>query len=1262
MTSALSKYLNQLMTNDPIPGDVNHYRWVCRNKKFSCIQKSKIPAFSIVKIETVLSRLNKDLKRFDTLKVDKGAAQDLEKFIGMVRKKTDAYKNKHGAFYRFLSRLLYGDIDIISKNLINHLDRLRLSFRPPLDNQPDLKDDFPPFNVEDFIDFFPEDQFAQNLPVQPPKKNKPDSKKPVQPAKKIDEEVLLKPPVYGPYIAPAPDEETKLENHIKSNRLKFYEFFSQKIQIPEDPDEPLRLPFISINSKELAIHLPDKVKTDFVKWLENELAARNIVYQVKNEMFRQVGALYTKVFKFTLEEADKLIQTFDNNIGLMNLTQLIRKDKPLEICHCITSEPWGHIPQIENTISLSLSQLDSGLLPIDSNLKSHPQPHSKIDVPIVQFDEKGMTIKIPESRPLLTKLLTQVFGLPGKGGDDVAETHFERKYNYVFQIQREEIESFIKQLGLDKIPSEGLHERYKQGDITYLQHLIETHRYHPYKPVRKNEKGEVLEPLDAIRESLAALVPNEMGIRPYVSYHPRGWLSIKLPDWSPDYPRLLATYLKREPIQINEEINGITYVNEIIYYDDGKLVDEASKKKEIEELFKTLKLENFPEEKTSYIELFRKYNYESLEELYAETEGDLDLARTIGRRLTALEPKSKESLMAYTPEMYPEFANIDLVAVEYDSDKFEIKVPKSLHDRLIPVSSTKSLHFCEYLSSIFGISGHLKKIDHNEIYSIEISPDKIKSFLEKDLGLRLLPKNYKKSDTATFFNHFCHDISLKNKKSKWGRFKPHASLENLSLHNPPVPIPNNVPQKTEKEIFDVVYTIMAKHPQKETCEAVIKDTLNRISPGKENPDLAAYRDDIPTANAIRLYLNAVMHELATNEKLTEDKQRSALIEITEGCKDNTCLPGRLTKIQNVYQQLINPIFEDQVRYVLLDKIEEFKNQLLATFWGKLDHGVHAVNMAKIFWSKEFGLNKVAAELDAEIEKQIKDLGCEAYQRVHGYRVSRKTLSKAPKHIQAAVMELGYEALKNEFHDLDLYKGSEKRMQFLQECHKNLKDEVFRAVRDSRDEKGTIFNILDFQQRAKKILREEGLKALEIDNEIERLFPTLQYLKNQVIKEKLIFHLRNKLDNQGFKPVEIEEKVKPLTQDLNRLREQFTEDELKKIEKEEEPKIEEQIKPLRPDLNTYQKYLNRKFNDILKLRLRNKLDKQGLKPEEVEAKVKLLARDPVELRKQFTEDELKKLEDKIENEKKSFIENIDQTQTITKEAVEMLLIDIGVLNA
>ncbi|QLH37111.1 MAG: hypothetical protein HWD61_14020 [Parachlamydiaceae bacterium] len=231
----------------------------------------------------------------------------------------------------------------------------------------------------------------------------------------------------------------------------------------------------------------------------------------------------------------------------------------LRVHPCTTSYAWGNDLNIENTISLTLAQLDPALHDLISEVKSSPKPHSNMELPIVQFDDQGMIIKIAESTERLKDLLVQIFGFKGC---PIEEMHYGRPYNYEFYIPRDEIENVIKQLGMDIIPPENLYKRYSEQNISYLQYLIETRRYHAYKPTRTNDV------LETLKESLTSLVPNEMGIRPYVSFHPRGWLSIKLPDWSPEYSRLLASYLKRELIPIQQEFNhDVHYVNEILIYE-----------------------------------------------------------------------------------------------------------------------------------------------------------------------------------------------------------------------------------------------------------------------------------------------------------------------------------------------------------------------------------------------------------------------------------------------------------------------------------------------------------------------------------------------------------------------------------------------------------------------------------------------------------------------------------------------------------------------
>ncbi|QLH37113.1 MAG: hypothetical protein HWD61_14030 [Parachlamydiaceae bacterium] len=116
-------------------------------------------------------------------------------------------------------------------------------------------------------------------------------------------------------------------------------------------------------------------------------------------------------------------------------------------------------------------------------------------------------------------------------------------------------------------------------------------------------------------------------------------------------------------------------------------------------------------------------------------------------------------------------------------------------------------------------------------------------------------------------------------------YAPHGSIANLALCNPPVPVPDKIPDISDKEIVSGVAEIMVKHPQKETYIEVFRDTLKRVQANHK----------------IRTYLRLIRHVMINNQKLSEEKKREALIEIGEGCKGNTCLSGRLTKIQDVYQ-------------------------------------------------------------------------------------------------------------------------------------------------------------------------------------------------------------------------------------------------------------------------------------------------------------------------------------------------------------------------
>ncbi len=1112
MVVGLNNYIENLINvRDPL--NMKNLRWVFHNKKISYIEKSKILPSSIKKIEYVLFRLNEDFKKFDAYNVDKNAYNKLKNLIQLVEEKVKKYKSKHGKIYLFFSRLFFGDVDKRSKAFTNHLDSLRRRYENNLIDNRGNNIDANPNIINDNAN--PMDNGFGKVnpkPINPKlRKNHPTKARNVK--KDLVEKAKLIPLVYKAYVPSPTDESKKLENQVKEGRLKFYEIFSEKIQTPE-PNDELFLPLMDINHRGVEIYLPQQLIHDgFDVWLKQKCEGFKVVFKEEELTHtiklkdkkgyiseRNIGVPFSdircfKKFTLSLEEANKLINEVPDQ-GLAHLSKFI-KQPDLKVHHCFESHKHGNEPQIEDTISLTLAQLDPKLHQLIKDVKSHPELQAQFPVPLVEFDDQGISIKIPdlnkdaveelteEEKTLISScenlknLLKQVLGLKGS---IIEETHIDRNYGYMFQINPDDIENFLKQLGMDKIPPEGLFEkRYAKGDITYIQHLVQTERYHAYQPVKTNDA------LESIQDSLAKIVPYNFQVKPYVSYHPRGWLSLKFQDWSDDYVQKLAAFLKTEPLCINQAFNKENYTSEII-------IDE----KELPAFLQKLKLDTTPDG-TSYQDRLLEFRGAALEALnendfrYAEDEnGQLDLRRTIMRVFSALEPNVKEILRGFSAKDLPE-TSIDLVQIDYTQG---VKIPQQLNDTMIYIGPERVLSFGEYLSHIFGIEGTLKKEMKNgkeeNLYVLKVPQDRFENLLKKDLALRYLPPKYRKKDIATFYNQLKFDLSKNMPHQKLNNFDyahnllldffngnfqqgnfnyqipayaPHASVADLRLRNPSARFPDVIPEMSDEDILKNVAIILDKSKSKDTYVAAFANTFKRITPGKDNPDIKEYNSHIASAGYIRDYLKVIMHKLMTDADITEDHKREPLIEIALGCKGDTCLPGRLSKIQKVYQKLMRPELDDIVKCTLLFHVQEFKSDLLASFElkidgkisrlsdSKLEHGEHIGNAAKILWGDEFGLNKEEALRDENAQGEI-------------------------------VQNLQL-----------VYLSAENKQRFKTACEKNLLRGVFEYVKNDLDEEGAVQYIAEYRDRLCIILREEGLKPAEVNEEIERLLP------DEVVKTK-----------------------------------------------------------------------------------------------------------------------------------------------------------------
>lgn len=1115
MSLSLKNYI-EILINPSISTslDDKSLRWVYNPKKFpnkfSYLNKSKIPSKSIVKIESILKRISCDITKYGQVKIEKGEDEKISLLIRLVKEKVENYKKKHCKIYLIISRILFGNIDKISKTLVDQLEILRKDYQPQNANTEDkeesfheksslekLKESSPtaryldlgnvglanqklgPVNFEDQyftnlefsdtdIDDSEEPFFSQlsaedlKLFGNPQQESiKPIKKKPT-PIVEQNIAVLLTPPVYKPQ--PSSDETFKLLNQLKKDRIKFYELFSQKIKLDTSHQE-VYVPLIEIQPEGLYIRIPQQLKEHdpFCSWFEKLFKSPNDYEKKKPARGKAyLGIQYDVEYRLSLAEAENLIKEIPHK-GITHLAQLTNlKATDLNVHPYSSAEIWGYAPSVEDTISLTLANLDPHLS-IKLREITTPKPQSAYAIPLVEFDSQGLMIKIPDSRQKLddlaemirelppgnyskqkelenTKneiensikreenlkdLIKQIFGLEEIRGE---ESHFSRLYGYFFHVKRDEIENFLMQLGMDQIAPHGLHQVYCAGNITYIQHLIQTGKYHAYRAVRMNDA------VESIQNSLANLVPNKTYSIPHVSYHPRGWLSIKLKQNSQDYNDRLIEFLGHPLCPIHQNFNREIFTGEIFIYDEM-----------LPKFLKQLNLEEAPDN-ISYLDKLGIGKKLELENCVVQKDNKVDLLGTIALRLARFASNDKSD--RFLPQVSVKNS---------DQEKgIEIWIPA---DQMMSFSP-HPIFFGDYLSDIFGINAE-EITDAKVTYLRLLVPNKrVKSFLERDLALRNLPLQKKNNiwvwEEVTYFKYF---IQLYYPEL----YERRGKVINLSLSNPRVPIPSSAPEMSQKVVLEHVEKILKNHPKKETYKRAFEDTFKRINPFGDNPDLADYRAHVHSAQEVKKYLNLIMDVLAKDTSINDDRKREVMIEIAMGCQKNICLIGRASNLREIYQKLMCPELKNKVRAILLNPIDKFKNDVLAELFKKHQNGLHIVNLAKILWWEKFGLDEEAGKQDEDLKNNKN--GC------------RENL------------EL-------------LYLQPETKQEFVKICKKNLFNAVVQALREDKDSNGSIRYLQEYQESLQQILSTEGLKPDQIDDEMERLLPNFD-LTNEAVGLLLI---------------------------------------------------------------------------------------------------------------------------------------------------------------
>jgi Domain of unknown function (DUF4804) len=721
---------------------------------------------------------------------------------------------------------------------------------------------------------------------------------------------------------------------------------------------------------------------------------------------------------------------------------------PLPVHHSADKE--GNA-RVTNTIALTLAHLDPCLHARlnDPKFTKRSSPETELELPRVTFDPLGMNILIPPGQTALQNRLEEVCMKKCTSIEtNIKDPDRTRTYASSIQIESDRIPDFLKFLNMDEIPAEGMHPAYAKKTRTYLEELEKTNTFHEYKPVLKPD------PLDSLNESLAAVVPNSNSkilegrhivapapvifkAIPSVALHPRGWLSIRIPsDANDDYKNNLSKFLGKPIAPINfQDESGKSYSQEIVVYQE-----------ELPAFLKKMKLEKATNGEPFLDELRAASGVNNLEVLYGvNPDKEIRVANTISRTLASYDPETKKLLKKYRPQDSPELA-MDLPILDFNERGLEIWIPKSLQDKEMQIGKQK-VPFGNYLSHLYGITGtklQKKKYEKPCTYCLTVPKDKIALFLEKELCLRELPKPsdsleiQERVKRKTFYNELVFGFYTPVKKD----FVAHASIRNWKLRNESFAIPDVIPDIKEHEYLAIFTEALEGHPKKDKYAKVFESLWEQAVQSQGHGQKVV-------GEAIISYLQLLAYNFKTDTALTPEQKRATLVEIGEGCTSDVCQPGKLTKIQLEYQRLVQPKSGDQLKTILLDAVEQFKNDALITILaeeGKKNaqsaQSVHVFSAALVVWGDEFGLNKAAGEKD---EHQAKAW-------------ARKPLTG-------------------------------KKEVFEKTCREGLLTGVFESLKEKKDSSGSLLNANLYHERLQSILQKKGYTPEEIEKNLEKFLPS-----------------------------------------------------------------------------------------------------------------------------------------------------------------------------
>jgi hypothetical protein len=545
-------------------------------------------------------------------------------------------------------------------------------------------------------------------------------------------------------------------------------------------------------------------------------------------------------------------------------------------------------------------------------------------MPLITIEPLAMQIRIPEGQDLLAELIKSVHGYICETEDTIINN---RQYSHKLAIPRDEIKLFLDKIGLQALPI-------VVGEGSYFNSLAHAGHVHAYEPVV------VADPLESLNRSLSAIVPNvrlnmrtfsEEPLVPYTAMHPKGWLSIRIPqaetqsqDWNAvddHYVKGLKAYLNLgDPFAIDFTHAGVTYDRE--FRIDGR---------ELSKFLKLVQLEN-NSEGASMRDMLSPADREPYQPIIRG-----DAMETIKVNIAALQPELKEMLLCGQ--------NISQFHVQFVNGPgglIEIQIPRALHQKRMQISPNRNVLFGEFLAHTFGFSGETS----NGGYSLTLKPQELTDFLERDLSLRE-NNNFWHIRGRTYVELLHSNLGIQPPRSSLRRLE----IKDWHLRNPTEPLPRNIPALSNDQIVLQAQRLLASNRQQQQYCRVIGETLRRSG-------------ELSTG-ASEMMRNYLIIMVAPVEGVTLDNMQRSAALATIGATATACMPGRFTKIQQEYKYLVRPESRDQVRTLLLEKIEIFKEGVLPALFDEISPcmHVHAVAAAKALWGQELGLDVDAGRAD-----------------------------------------------------------------------------------------------------------------------------------------------------------------------------------------------------------------------------------------------------------------------------------------------------------